>query len=133
LAASRTSSATSIANRSASRRISFAQISEPIEVPNLIGLQTESFDWLLGNDIWKARVAAAKKAGRNDVPEIAGLQEIFEEISPISDFGDTMSLSFSDPYFEEPRHSPEECKEKDFTFSAQLFVTALFENRTTGE
>jgi DNA-directed RNA polymerase subunit beta len=133
LAASRTSSATSIANRSASRRISFAQISEPIEVPNLIGLQTESFDWLLGNDIWKARIAAAKKAGRNDVPEIAGLQEIFEEISPISDFGDTMSLSFSDPYFEEPRHSPEECKEKDFTFSAQLFVTALFENRTTGE
>ncbi len=133
MAASRTSSATSIANRSASRRISFAQISEPIEVPNLIGLQTESFDWLLGNDIWRARIAAAKKAGRNDVPEIAGLQEIFEEISPISDFGDTMSLSFSDPYFEEPRHSPEECKEKDFTFSAQLFVTALFENRTTGE
>ncbi len=133
MAASRTSSATSIANRSASRRISFAQISEPIEVPNLIGLQTESFDWLLGNDIWKARIAAAKKAGRNDVPEIPGLQEIFEEISPISDFGDTMSLSFSDPYFEEPRHSPEECKEKDFTFSAQLFVTALFENRTTGE
>jgi DNA-directed RNA polymerase subunit beta len=133
LAASRTATATSIANRSASRRISFAQISEPIEVPNLIGLQTESFDWLLGNDIWKARIAAAKKAGRNDVPEIAGLQEIFEEISPISDFGDTMSLSFSDPYFEEPRHSPEECKEKDFTFSAQLFVTALFENRTTGE
>ena len=133
MAALRTSSASSIANRSASRRISFAQISEPIEVPNLIGLQTESFDWLLGNDIWKARVAAAKKAGRNDVPEIAGLQEIFEEISPISDFGDTMSLSFSDPYFEEPRHSPEECKEKDFTFSAQLFVTALFENRTTGE
>ncbi len=133
MAASRTTSATSIANRSASRRISFAQISEPIEVPNLIGLQTESFDWLLGNDIWKVRVAAAKKAGRSDVPEIAGLQEIFEEISPISDFGDTMSLSFSDPYFEEPRHSPEECKEKDFTFSAQLFVTALFENRTTGE
>ncbi len=133
MAASRTTSATSIANRSASRRISFAQISEPIEVPNLIGLQTESFDWLLGNDIWKKRVTSAKKAGRSDVPEVAGLQEIFEEISPISDFGDTMSLSFSDPYFEEPRHSPEECKEKDFTYSAQLFVTALFENRTTGE
>ncbi len=133
MAASRTPSATSIANRSASRRISFAQINEPIEVPNLIGLQTESFDWLLGNDAWKTRVAAAKKSGRNDVPEIAGLQEIFEEISPISDFGETMSLSFSDPYFEEPRHSPEECKEKDFTYSAQLFVTALFENRTTGE
>jgi DNA-directed RNA polymerase subunit beta len=131
LAASRT--ATAIANRSASARISFAKVSEPVEVPNLLGIQTDSFDWLLGNEAWKARVAAAKKAGRNDVPEIAGLQEIFEEISPIEDFGQTMSLSFSDPYFEEPRHTPEECKEKDFTYSAQLFVTAEFMNNTTGE
>ena len=131
MAASRTDSA--VLNRSASRRISFAQIHEPIEVPNLIALQTESFDWLLGNQAWKARVEAAKKDGRNDVPEIAGLQEIFEEISPIEDFGQTMSLSFSDPYFEEPRYTPEECKEKDFTFAAQLFVTAEFMNNTTGE
>ena len=130
MAASRTDSA--FANRFSSR-ISFAQVSEPVEVPNLIGLQTESFDWLLGNSLWKDRVEAAKKAGRNDVPEIAGLQEIFEEISPIEDFGQTMSLSFSDPYFEEPRHTPEECKEKDFTYSAQLFVTAEFMNNTTGE
>jgi DNA-directed RNA polymerase subunit beta len=133
LAVSRTPSATAIANRSASRRISFARISEPIEVPNLLGLQVESFDWLLGNDAWKARVAAAKKAGRSDVPEIAGLQEIFEEISPIEDFGHTMSLSFSDPYFEEPRHTPEECKERDFNYAAQLFVTAEFTNHSTGE
>ncbi|MBN2177495.1 MAG: DNA-directed RNA polymerase subunit beta [Demequinaceae bacterium] len=133
MAASRTTSATAISNRSASRRITFARISEPIEVPNLLGLQTESFDWLLGNDTWKARVAAAKKAGRGDVPEIAGLQEIFEEISPIEDFGQTMSLSFSDPYFEEPRHTPEECKEKDFNYAAQLFVTAEFTNHSTGE
>ena len=106
MAASRTDSA--FAHRS-TRRISFAQVSEPVEVPNLIGLQTESFDWLLGNKAWQARVDSAKAAGRNDVPEIAGLQEIFEEISPIEDFGQTMSLSFSDPYFEEPRHTPEEC------------------------
>jgi len=131
LAASRTAHATTPS--SASSRVSFAKVAEPVEVPNLIGLQTESFDWLLGNDVWKARVAAAKKAGRNDVPEVAGLQEIFEEISPIEDFGQTMSLSFSDPYFEEPRHTPEECKEKDFTYSAQLFVTAEFMNNTTGE
>ncbi len=131
MAASRTDSA--FANRPASRRVSFAQVSEPVEVPNLIGLQTESFDWLLGNSAWQARIEAARKAGRNDVPEVAGLQEIFEEISPIEDFGQTMSLSFSDPYFEEPRHTPEECKEKDFTYAAQLFVTAEFMNNTTGE
>ncbi|WP_062078360.1 DNA-directed RNA polymerase subunit beta [Demequina globuliformis] len=133
MAASRTPSATAIANRSASPRISFAQIDEPIEIPNLLGIQTESFDWLVGNTSWKARVAAAKKAGRNDVPEIAGLEEVFEEISPIEDFGETMSLSFSDPYFEEPRYTPDECKEKDFTYAAQLFVTAEFMNNTTGE
>jgi len=130
LAASRTDSA------SATRippRVSFAHVAEPVEVPNLIGLQTESFDWLLGNKTWQGRVAAAKKAGRNDVPEVAGLEEIFEEISPIEDFGQTMSLSFSDPYFEEPRHTPDECKEKDFTYAAQLFVTAEFMNNTTGE
>ncbi len=131
MAASRTDSA--FANRPASRRVSFAQVAEPVEVPNLIGLQTESFDWLLGNKAWQARIEAAQKAGRHDVPEIAGLQEIFEEISPIEDFGQTMSLSFSDPYFEEPRHTPEECKEKDFTYAAQLFVTAEFMNNTTGE
>ena len=131
MAASRTANA--IANRSASPRISFAKVAEPVEVPNLLGIQIESFDWLLGNDAWKARVAAAKKAGRTDVPEVAGLQEVFEEISPIEDFGQTMSLSFSDPYFEEPRHTPEECKEKDFTYSAQLFVTAEFMNNITGE
>lgn len=131
MAASRTDSA--FANRPVSRRVSFAQVSEPVEVPNLIGLQTESFDWLLGNKAWQIRIEAARKAGRNDVPEIAGLQEIFEEISPIEDFGQTMSLSFSDPYFEDPRHTPEECKEKDFTYAAQLFVTAEFMNNTTGE
>ncbi|MEX0914116.1 MAG: DNA-directed RNA polymerase subunit beta, partial [Demequina sp.] len=133
MAALRTPSAQAINNRSASKRVSFAQILEPIEVPNLIGLQTESFDWLLGNAAWQARVESAKKDGRNDVPEMAGLQEIFEEISPIEDFAQTMSLSFSDPYFEEPRHTPEECKEKDFTYAAQLFVTAEFMNNTTGE
>src|SRR5690554_1798648 len=133
LAASRTPSAIAIANRSASPRTSFAKISEPIEIPNLLGVQTESFDWLVGNAAWQERVAKAKKEGRDDIPEIAGLQEIFEEISPIEDFGQTMSLSFSDPYFEEPRHTPEECKDKDFTYAAQLFVTAEFMNNTTGE
>ncbi len=133
MAASRPSSASALSNRSDSRRISFARIKEPIEVPHLLGLQVESFDWLLGNDAWKKRVTAAKKAGRSDVPEAPGLQEIFEEISPIEDFGQTMSLSFSDPYFEDPRHTPEECKEKDFNYAAQLFVTAEFTNHSTGE
>jgi DNA-directed RNA polymerase subunit beta len=117
----------------ASRRISFATIREPLEVPDLLALQTESFDWLLGNERWQARVAAALEDGRGGVPETSGLEEIFEEISPIEDFSGSMSLSFRDHRFEPPKYSLEECKERDMTYSAPLFVTAEFMNATTGE
>jgi DNA-directed RNA polymerase subunit beta len=127
LAASRSASAHD------SRRVSFARIQEPLTVPDLLALQTESFDWLLGNDKWKSRVEAAKAAGRKDVPEQSGLEEIFEEISPIEDFSGTMSLSFRDHRFEPPKYSSEECKDKDMTYSAPMFVTAEFINNTTGE
>ncbi|MEV4179726.1 DNA-directed RNA polymerase subunit beta, partial [Nonomuraea sp. NPDC049709] len=114
-------------------RVSFARIQEPLEVPDLLALQTESFDWLLGNEKWKARVEAARQAGRKDVPTQSGLEEIFEEISPIEDFSGTMSLSFRDHRFEPPKYSVDECKDKDMTFSAPMFVTAEFINNTTGE
>jgi DNA-directed RNA polymerase subunit beta len=129
LAASRSASATNLGPR----RVSFARINEPLKVPDLLALQTESFDWLLGNDKWKARIQAAKEAGRKDVPEQSGLEEIFEEISPIEDFSGTMSLSFRDHRFEPPKYSAEECKDKDMTYSAPMFVTAEFINNTTGE
>ncbi|GAA4736376.1 DNA-directed RNA polymerase subunit beta [Isoptericola chiayiensis] len=136
MAASRTPSAPSadaIANRTASRRVSFARIHEPLQAPDLLGLQVESFDWLLGNEAWQARIEAALEAGRHDVPEASGLEEIFEEISPIEDFGQSMSLSFSNHRFEPPKYTVDECKEKDFTYAAPLFVTAEFVNYTTGE
>ncbi|MGC0250035.1 DNA-directed RNA polymerase subunit beta [Pseudactinotalea sp. Z1748] len=131
MAASRTPSAPTteaIEQRTASRRVSFARIHEPLQAPDLLGLQTNSFDWLLGNDRWLARL---EKDG--DPATNSGLEEIFEEISPIEDFGGTMSLSFRDHRFEPPKYSAEECKEKDFTYSAPLFVTAEFVNYTTGE
>ncbi|NYE17340.1 DNA-directed RNA polymerase subunit beta [Actinomadura citrea] len=114
-------------------RVSFARIKEPLEVPDLLALQTNSFDWLLGNERWKARVEAAQKAGSKSVPTQSGLEEIFEEISPIEDFSGTMSLSFRDHRFEPPKYSVEECKDKDMTYSAPMFVTAEFINNTTGE
>ncbi|HEY9410536.1 MAG TPA: DNA-directed RNA polymerase subunit beta [Jiangellaceae bacterium] len=116
-----------------SRRISFAKIREPLEVPNLLALQIDSFDWLLGNSRWQARVSAAEAEGRNDVNTTSGLQEILDEISPIEDFSGTMSLSFSNPRFEDPKNSIDECKMRDFTYSAPLFVTAEFINNETGE
>jgi len=133
LAASRTATQTVSTAITASGRISFAKIREPLEVPDLLALQTESFDWLLGNERWQARVAEAKAAGRGDVPDKSGLEEIFEEISPIEDFSGSMSLSFRDHRFEEKKYSIAECKERDMTYSAPLFVTAEFMNTTTGE
>ena len=133
LAASRTVSQNQISARTASGRLSFAKIHEPLEVPDLLALQTESFDWLLGNERWQARVADAVAAGRTDVPDRSGLEEIFEEISPIEDFSGSMSLSFRDHRFEETRKSIESCKERDQTYDAPLFVTAEFMNTNTGE
>ncbi|HZC72509.1 MAG TPA: DNA-directed RNA polymerase subunit beta [Jatrophihabitans sp.] len=108
-------------------RTSFAKIREPLEVPNLLALQTESFDWLVGNDFWQAR----KDAEANGA--LSGLEEILTELSPIEDFSGSMSLSFSNPRFEEVKASIEECKDKDMTYAAPLFVTAEFINNTTGE
>jgi DNA-directed RNA polymerase subunit beta len=129
LAALRSASATA----HGPRRVSFARIKEPLEVPGLLALQTDSFDWLLGNERWRARIEAEKNAGHKELPEQSGLEEIFEEISPIEDFTGTMSLSFRDHRFEPPKYSAEECKEKDMTFSAPMFVTAEFINNSTGE
>ncbi len=115
------------------RRISFAKISEPLEVPELLALQTDSFAWLIGDDSWKAGVEEALAGGRTDVSTKSGLEEIFEEISPIEDFSETMSLSFRDHRFEPPKYSVEDCKDRDVTYAAPLFVTAEFMNNETGE
>ena len=119
-------------NTSGHRRISFAKIAEPLEVPQLLSLQTDSFDWLVGNDKWNA-VVERRRAEGEDVSEKSGLQEIFEEISPIEDFSETMSLSFENPVFYDPKYTVDECKEKDFTYSAPLYVSAEFTNNDTGE
>ncbi|KGA14365.1 DNA-directed RNA polymerase subunit beta [freshwater metagenome] len=117
----------------APRRISFAKIREPLEVPNLLALQVESVDWLLGNEKWRARLEASDANNRGEIPSTSGLEEIFEEISPIEDFQGTMSLSFRDHRFEDPKYSIEDCKERDMTYSQPLFVTAEFTNNITGE
>ena len=92
-------------------------------------------DWLLGNDAWRARISnsATTNTTRGELPNQSGLEEIFEEISPIEDFQGSMSLSFRDHRFEPPKYSIEECKERDITYSAPLFVTAEFMNNVTGE
>jgi DNA-directed RNA polymerase subunit beta len=97
-------------------RYSFANLAEPLQLPDLIAIQRESFDWFLNQ----------------------GLAETFRDISPIKDFSETLQLELEfDPTDEDlrppPKFSVEECKEKDMTYSAPIFVRARFMNRNTGE
>ena len=112
----------------APNRISFAKLREPLKVPGLLDVQTESFEWLVGSDDWFQRAV-----DRGDVEPRGGLQEVLEELSPIEDFSGSMSLSFSDPRFDEVKAPVDECKDKDMTYAAPLFVTAEFINNNTGE
>ncbi|MFB9071722.1 DNA-directed RNA polymerase subunit beta [Citricoccus parietis] len=114
-------------------RISFAKIHEPLEVPDLLALQTESFDRLVGNERWAERVAHAREINDDSVAVTSGFADIFEEISPIEDFQGTMSLSFTDPEFSDPKMPVDECKERDTTYAAPLYVKAEFMNNNTGE
>ncbi|MGA1813440.1 DNA-directed RNA polymerase subunit beta [Frondihabitans sp. 4ASC-45] len=120
-------------NGRAASRLSFAKITDTLTVPDLLALQTESFDWLVGNDVWKGRLADGQAAGRTDLAVNSGLEEIFEEISPIEDLGETMQLSFTAPELEEPKYSIDECKERGKTYAAPLYVNAEFMNHLTGE
>lgn len=91
-------------------------------------MQTESFQWLVGAEEWREKAKA-----RGDVKPTGGLEEVLTELSPIEDFSGSMSLSFSDPRFDEVKAPVDECKDKDMTYAAPLFVTAEFINNNTGE
>jgi len=97
-------------------------------VPDLLDLQTDSFEWLIGAPAWRERAAS-----RGDNATSGGLEDILTELSPVEDFSGSMSLSFTDPRFDEVKASVEECKDKDMTYAAPLFVTAEFINNNTGE
>ncbi|MRG60188.1 DNA-directed RNA polymerase subunit beta [Agromyces sp. CFH 90414] len=133
MAAARNANTPTPKNGRGAGRLSFAKVTDTLTVPDLLALQTESFDWLVGNEAWKARVEAAVEEGRQDLPEATGLEEIFEEISPIEDLGETMQLSFTNPELEPPKYTLDECKEKGKTYSAPLYVNAEFMNHLTGE
>ena len=107
----------SVTTRAAQReRYSFGNLEEVLELPDLIAVQRESFQWLLDE----------------------GLAQTFRDISPIKDFTETLQLELEfDPDDEDlrppPKYTVEECKEKDMTYSAPIFVRARFMNANTGE
>jgi DNA-directed RNA polymerase subunit beta len=105
-----------VASTTSRDRYSFANLVEPLELPDLIAVQRESFDWFLNE----------------------GLANTFRDISPIKDFSEALQLELEfDPDDEDfrppPKFTVEECKEKDMTYAAPVFVKARFMNRNTGE
>jgi len=92
-------------------RWSFARIKEVLEMPNLIEIQQNSYQWFLKE----------------------GLKEMFRDISPIQDFTGNLVLEFIDYSLGEPKYSVEECKERDVTFAAPLRVKVRLINKETGE
>jgi len=92
-------------------RLSFGKIGETLPLPDLISIQRNSFTWL----------------------EKEGLKEIFDEISPIEDYQGVMKLYLREHWFEAPKHTEEECHDRDMTYSRPLFVNAEFVNTSTGE
>ncbi|MDP4169278.1 MAG: DNA-directed RNA polymerase subunit beta [Bacillota bacterium] len=93
------------------QRRSYARISEVLELPNLIEIQTSSYQWFLDE----------------------GLREMFQDISPIEDFTGNLSLEFIDYSLGEPKYSVAESKERDVTYSAPLRVKVRLVNKETGE
>ncbi|WP_217565565.1 hypothetical protein, partial [Micrococcus sp. GbtcB5] len=77
-----------------------------------------------GKDGGAARGDAALAADDHSVPDTSGLTDIFEEITPIEDFQGTMSLSFAEPEYADAKMTEEECKDRDATFTAPLYVKA---------
>ena len=92
-------------------RRSFAKIPDVMDVPNLIAIQTESFKWFTTE----------------------GLDQAFADISPIENSTKDMCVEFGDHRFGDPKFSVDECKEKDVSYQAPLFVEIRFINKETGE
>ncbi|WP_199912289.1 MULTISPECIES: DNA-directed RNA polymerase subunit beta [unclassified Lysinibacillus] len=93
------------------QRRSFARISEVLELPNLIEIQTASYEWFLEE----------------------GLREMFHDISPIEDFTGNLSLEFVDYALGDPKYDVDECKERDVTYAAPLRVKVRLHNKETNE
>jgi len=93
-------------------RKSFSRLPQILDVPNLIEVQLNSFRWF----------------------QEKGLKQLFEEISPIKDFtGNRLELSFVGYEFREPRYNEQECRQKDLTYSAPLYVRTRLLVKETGE
>ena len=92
-------------------RMSFSKINEVIDMPNLIGIQKDSYEWFLQD----------------------GIKEVFRDVSPITDANGKYELSFISHRFDDKiKYTIEECKERDATYAVPIRVTARLLNKETG-
>jgi len=89
---------------------SYARVSDVYDLPNLIEMQLQSYKWFIDE----------------------GMRELFEEISPITSFSGDLEMSFVDYHFDEPKYSEEECRSRDMTLAAPLYVKVRLTNKGTG-
>ncbi len=92
-------------------RLSYSRIKEPVELPNLIQIQKNSYDWFLEH----------------------GLREALQEVFPISDFTGNLELGFLDYSMGEPKYSINECKERDVSYQAPLKLKVRLTDKENGE
>ena len=93
------------------KRRNYSRISGSLKLPNLVEIQTDSFKWF----------------------QEKGIREVFEDIYPITNFNDTLSLEFVDCRFDEPKYDADESKERDAIYAAPLRATLRLVNKKTGE
>ncbi len=93
------------------QRLNYSRIKEPIELPNLIQVQLSSYEWFLAK----------------------GLREALQEVFPISDFTENLSLDFIDYSLGTPKYSVLECKERDVSYQAPLKLKVRLTDKENGE
>ena len=92
-------------------RRNYSRISGSLELPNLVEIQTNSYEWF-----------------KNE-----GIKEVFNDVYPISNFNETLTLEFVDCRFDEPKYSVDEAKDRDANYSAPIRATLRLVNNGTGE
>lgn len=93
-------------------RVSYSKIQNVLDLPNLIAIQTESYDWFINQ----------------------GIRDVFDDVNPIRDYSETMKLEFLNYRLEStPKYTEQECKDRDMNYSTLLKVDVRLTNNNTGE
>ena len=100
-----------VQSKSRINRRNYSRISGSLELPNLVEIQTDSYSWFIKE----------------------GIKEVFQDVYPITNYNETLSLEFVNCYFDEPKFLADESKDRDTNYAAPLRATLRLVNTNTGE